>query len=109
MAISIMRGDSYPILVDLKQDGISVTPDIISDIEVCVGDDLRFTYSEKTLAYDTVKKQWYFWPTQEETFALQEGSYDVYIRIKYPNKPSQVYGFRIDRIRVSETLSEEVI
>jgi hypothetical protein len=108
MAITIMQGDSYPIFLDLKQDGRLLTPEMISDVEISVGDVLRFTKSEGTLAYDSSRKLWYFWPTQEETMAM-EGIYDIQGRIKYPNTPAQVYGYKLDRIKVNETLSREVL
>lgn len=108
MAITIMQGDSYPLFLNLHQDGKLLTPSMVEDMEVCVGDVLRFTKSEGTLGYDEAKKMWYFWPTQEDTF-LMEGMYDVYVRPKYPNTPPQVYGYKVDKIKVIYTESREVL
>lgn len=108
MAITIMQGDSYPLFLNLQQDGQLLTPAMVEDLEICVGDALRFTKSEGTLNYDPSKKMWYFWPTQEETFEM-EGIYDIYVRAKYPNTPPQVYGYKLDKIKVTDTQSEEVL
>lgn len=36
--MTIMQGDSYPIYFDLKQDGKVLTPEMVADVEVYVGD-----------------------------------------------------------------------
>lgn len=108
MAITIMQGDSYPLFLHLTQNGKLLTPQIVEDLELCVGDNLRYIYSEGTLAYDMSRQKWYFWPTQEDTFSMQEDC-EVYVRIKYPNNPTMVIGRKVDKIKVKETKSREVL
>lgn len=108
MAITMLKGDSYPIYVNLKQNGIVLNPAMIEDLEVCVGEDLRYTYSGGTVFYDGSKQMWYFWPTQEQTLA-SEGALEVYVRVKYPNLPVQVLGAKIGNILIKNTNFTEVL
>lgn len=111
MAITIMQGDSYPIFLNLTQDGMALSPDLLSDLEVYVGENLRLSYVEGTVMFDTSSKRWYIWPTQEQTFALEEGGNKVEIRPKYKNETKiYVKGHKlIDRIKVLGAQSREVL
>ena len=111
MAITIMQGDSYPIFLNLTQDGMVLSPDLLSDLEVYVGENLRLSYVEGTVMFDTSSKRWYIWPTQEQTFALEEGGNKVEIRAKYKNEnTTNVKGYVIvDRIKVKSAQSREVL
>lgn len=42
---TIMQGDSYPIYIDLLQDGSPLKPHMIDDLAVYVGKSLSKTYS----------------------------------------------------------------
>lgn len=111
MAIfKMMQGDSYCIPIDLKQYGMLLTPDMIADLEVCVDTVLRKTYTGGGVGYDTLLKQWYIRPTQEETLGMEEKIYNVIARVKYRNQPqADVKGVPIGKIQILNTHSEEVI
>ena len=108
MAITIMQGDSYPIYVNLNQDGKNLTPDMVEDLELCVGEIWNYRYSAGTLSYDFGRKKWYFFPTQEDTINA-EGSHAIYVRPKYYGDPSEVYTYKIDRLTVVQTDCKEVL
>lgn len=108
--MTIMKGDSYPIYLELTLDDEVLTPDMIAELEVCVGDALRKCYTEKEVMFDYSSSRWYIWPTQQETLELPQGPYHVVIRIKYNNQDmEEVQGFKIGKIDVVDTFSEEVI
>ncbi len=107
--MKMMQGDSYPVFIDLKQDGVTLTPDMIDDLEVCVGENLRKTYSGGGVAFDTGTQMWYIRPTQQETLDLPEDSYTVIVRVKYKNQPADVKGISVGRITIRDTHSEEVL
>lgn len=111
MAVTIMQGDSYPIFINLTQDGSVLTPDLLDDLEIYVGEDLRLSYADGTAKFDESSKRWYIWPTQEETFNLEEGSHKVEVRAKYKNTNTvNVKGHTIiDRIKVKSATSREVL
>ena len=41
----ILQGDSYPIPVEITQDGASITPEVIEEIEITIGNTVRKTYT----------------------------------------------------------------
>ena len=109
MVITIMQGDSWPIYMNLTQSGKTLTPDLIDDLEICVGDNWRFSYEEGTALFDEKTKRWYIWPTQNDTFSMEPGSYKPQIRAKYKNQ-KQVYvkgQIASDSIKVTEAKSRE--
>ena len=109
-AIKMMQGDSYSIYLDLKIDGKAVVPNMISEIEITVGDAFRKLYSSGEVNYDFGSKQWYFTPTQEETLSMKPNSYEVQVRIKFQNGiNSSVKGASIGRLTVIDAQSEAVI
>lgn len=110
--IRMMQGDSYAVFVDLKmkESGEPITPSMVSDVEIQVGDNLRKTHSAGEVLYDETQSQWYFIPSQEETFALDPESYEVQARIKFSNgKFPAVKGIRVGSIDILDAKSEEVI
>ena len=107
-SIKIMQGDSYVIPVNLTLNGYPMTPDMVDDVEVCVGEGLRKTFSEGGVGYDTSKQRWYIRPTQEETLALEVEGYDVIARVKFSNG-ADVKGIKVGTIVVLDTHSEEVL
>lgn len=111
MAVTIMQGDSFPIFLNLVQDGAVLVPDMVDDLEIYVGEGLRFSYASGTVQYDNESARWYIWPTQENTFTLEEGSYKVEVRIKYKNQnTTNVNGFTLDdKIKVRGANSREVL
>lgn len=109
-AIKMFQGDSYAVFMNLKVDGSVLKPDMISDLEITVGESLRKLYSAKEVLFDSEMNQWYFVPTQEDTLALEPDGYDVQARIKFLNgQYSFVRGVNIGKIVISDALSKEVI
>lgn len=107
MAIKIMQGDSYDIPVSVTQDDVTVTPEMVTDIEISVGSDIQKRYSNGEVYYGE-DGQWYFRLSQEETFAMED-SYEVYVRAVYSGDPSDVVGVRAGAIIMQETGSTEVL
>ena len=111
-AIRIMQGDSYAIPITLTLNNAPLNPDMVAEIEICVGEDvsIRKTFTAGTVYYDSAAQKWYIRPTQAETLAMDPGGYDVIARIKYRNEElSDVKGLLIGRIIISDTYSNEVI
>lgn len=108
--IKMMQGDSYAIFVNLKIDGNPLTPNMVSEVEITIGDSLRKLYSAGGVKYDTSLLQWYISPTQEETLAMEPNGYDVQARIKLKNgQNSSVKGVSVGRVVIVDAQSEEVI
>lgn len=47
--MNIMRGDAYTIQFTIKEGATYLTPSNISDIELCIGKDLKKTYSDNQI------------------------------------------------------------
>ena len=108
--MKIMKGDEYDIYINLKQDGNALKPSMVADIEICIGDNIRKTYSSEAVLFDTREQKWYIRLTQQETLAMEEGQHQVYGRIKYNGVPeSDVVGIRLESIVVMPTTSQEVL
>ena len=108
--MTIMQGDSYPIYIELTQDSEILMPEMIAELEICVGEQLRKLYSSGDVKFDREYGQWYIYPTQAETLALQPGSYQVFVRVRYKNtETEEVVGVRVGRITVTDSISEVVI
>lgn len=108
--MNIMRGDSYPIFLELTQGGYVLTPEMVADVEVTVGESFIKKYSRGEVLFDNLLQNWYFRPSQEETLALEEGeAYQVIARVKYTNDPADVKGVICGSITAGDTNSEEVI
>lgn len=114
-AMRMMQGDSYSIPFTITMnDSAEVTPDIISELELCIGNEngasIRKTFSAETVWFDDATRQWFFRPTQQETLRLEPGNYSVIARMKFNNDDdSDVIGVDIGRITIVDTQSEEVI
>lgn len=111
-SLKIMQGDSYAVFVSLylKQTGEPITPDMVSEVEITVGESLRKTYTAKEVLYDSNQKQWYFIPTQIDTFAMDPDSYEVQVRPKFSNgRYSAVKGIAVGNIIILDANSNEVI
>lgn len=113
--IKMMQGDSYSIpFTIMMNDTTEVTPDIVSELELCIGNEdgasIRKTLSAETVWFEYSSRQWFFRPTQQETLRLNPGSYNVIARMKFSNdEDSDVIGVEIGRIIIADTQSEEVI
>lgn len=111
-SVKMMQGDSYAVFValQLKDSGSVITPDMVSDVEVYVGDSIRKLYSAGEVRYDDTMLQWYFIPTQEETFGLEPGGYPVQVRVKFRNGAySFIKGIEVGALTIVDANSEEVI
>ena len=108
--MKIMQGDSYPIYIDLTNDGIALRPSMIDEMEVFVREYLLKTYTSGGVVFDDASLRWYIRPTQQETFDLEEGSHEVIVRVKYKGSPNcDVIGTKLSRVNIIATTSREVI
>lgn len=108
--MKIMRGDSYPIYIELLQDNTILAPEMVAEIEVCIGESMRKLYSRNEVMFDQSSGRWYIRPSQQETLAWTESAYNVIARVKYANMDlPEVLGMNVGRINVVDTFSKEVI
>ena len=106
--MKIMQGDSYAIPFDLTQNGSVLTPAMVVELEVTVGESLTKTYSTGSVGFDDTSQQWYFRPTQAETLSLDAGeAYTVIARVR--DSSGDVKGVVIGTIEVDDGNSTEVI
>ena len=82
MVLTMTQGEQRIIPFNLKQDGHVLTPDMISDLKVCVGS-VRKKHSESSVTFQ--ENKWSFLLSQKDTLSMQPGNYDLVIHIKYPN------------------------
>ena len=112
-SVKMMQGDSYAVFVSLtmEQTGDPITPSMVSDIEICVGDSLlRKTYASGEVMYDATQSLWYFVPTQEDTLGMEPDSYEAQARVKFLNgQYPTVKGITVGTIMILDAKSEEVI
>lgn len=103
--MKIMQGDSYPIPVEITQDGVIVTPEMVAEVEITVGKTVRKTYTSGGVFF--TENMWYFLLTQEETFSLS-GGYGVVVRLKYP-QVNNVVGKTAGVLTIQEIDNGEVL
>lgn len=103
--MKIFQGDSYPIPVEIRQDGVPVTSELVEEIEITIGSDIRKTYTGGGVFYED--EMWYFLLSQEDTFSLS-GGYDVLLRLKHPGS-GNVIGTKIGKLSVEKADRKEVI
>ena len=109
--IQIMQGDSRAIFINFTVNGSTLTPDMLDELEIFIGEELRLAYTEGSVNFDTSRNKWYIWPTQEQTFNLDEGSHKVEVRVKFHNQnTTNVKGYTIDdKVKVKGSQSREVL
>ena len=110
--MTIMQGDSYPILINLVHDGdVPLTPDMVEDVELTVSNALFLRKSAGEIYHDPIENVWYFHPTQEQTLALDPGDHGLVARVKYLDAPRPVVvGIRFDDVlHVLKSHSREVL
>lgn len=106
MAIVIMQGDACRIPFHIRQDGRVVMADMITDLEVTVGE-LRKTYSSGEITYDD--EYWYVYLSQQETMAMT-GPDQIRVRIRYLDQPwVTVLGKRVTVVYVEKHPRAEVL
>ena len=103
--MKILQGDSYPIPVEIMQDGAIVTPEMVEEVEITIGTEVRKTYSSGEIFYED--EVWYFLLGQADSFSLS-GGYDVVLRLKYPGS-GNVIGAKIGKLSVEKASRKEVI
>ena len=103
--MEIMQGDSYPIPVDIMQDGMVVTPKMVEDVEITVGTEIRKLYSTGGITFEN--DTWYFLLTQQETFSMS-GSNEVVCRLKYP-VTGYTHGVRVGYLSATEIPQKVVL
>jgi hypothetical protein len=103
--MKILQGDSYPIPVEITQDDVPVTPELVEEVEITIGDRVRKTYTGGDVFYED--EMWYFMLSQEDTFSLS-GGYEVLLRLKYPGS-GNVVGTKIGKLSVEKAQRKEVI
>ena len=97
--IKITQGESYPIFFNIKQDGMSLTPDMILDLEIHIGETFKKSRLGNGVFYDQTTGRWYIFPTAAETKAWEEGSHVVCAHFTYHN--GETYSKDAGRIMVS--------
>ena len=83
--IKITQGESYPIFFNIKQDGMSLTPDMILDLEIHIGEMFQKSRLGNGVFYDQTTGRWYIFPTAAETKAWEEGIHVVCAHFAYHN------------------------
>lgn len=103
----MMQGDSYSLEVDIRNgDKKVVTPDDVSDVEICVGS-LRKTYKSEEVTFDEDVQKWKFPLTQEETFKMLPAKVKAQVRVLWTS--GEIEGADLGEIRVKESISKEVL
>ena len=101
----MMQGDSYGLKIEiLNADGVAVTPDDVSDVEIAIGF-IHKTYARGDVVYsDGV---WIMPLEQEETFKLAATRAKAQVRVVWAD--GSVEGVPLGEIRVNESISKEVL
>lgn len=107
--MKIYQGDSYPIPFGLEQADYVLTPEMVADIRLTVGEELSYTMSSGGVFFDAESQKWYFRPSQAETLALDVDSYQVMAKVKYGNNPADVISVPCGRLDVLDATDEEEI
>lgn len=107
--MKIYQGDSYPIPVSLRQADQALTPDMVADVRITVGEILSYDASAGEVSFDQTTQLWYFRPTQKETLALDPDSYAVMAKVKYLNSPADVISVPCGTLVVLDATDTEEI
>lgn len=103
--IKITAGESYPLYFTINQDGISLTPDMLDDLKICIGK-RSWTLRSGGVRYAADRGKWYIYPTQAETLAMPVGKSDICFHIKYLD--GMVYIVRDGQLVVEKGCCSEV-
>ena len=101
----MMQGDAYSVPFVIRQGETTVTPDIVSAVELTIGALTRLWPGE--VSYDEKKGQWLFPLTQEQTLAFSEGAQPTQVRVKFMD--DRVVGANGGIINVMQSASKGVI
>ena len=80
--VTITQGESYPIYITLRQDGRILTPELVADVKICIGN-FHKTLSEGGVQFDAENQRWWIKPTQEETMSIPAASYMATAHVAY--------------------------
>jgi len=83
--MTITQGDTYPIYIDLFQDDQTLTPDLIKDLEICIGKTVHKSHLRGEIQFDAQTQRWWIWPTKDETLALPVGRITAHAHVIYPD------------------------
>ena len=103
------QGDSFPIPVELMQDGQLLDVNTIEDLEICIGPSIKRKLSEGGILQVDGSDYLYFVLSQAETLGMEPGYYGVGIRIKYPGIPPSVNIESIGSILIAPSNFKEEI
>lgn len=102
----MMQGDAYSVPVTITaQDGTVVTPDMVTCVEITIGNLSRKYPGAVTFDEDT--GAWQFPLTQQQTFRLQQGKQETQARVVFAS--GDVFGGRGDTVFVTGSLSKGVL
>lgn len=102
----MMQGDAYSVPVTITaQDGTVITPDMVTCVEITIGNLSRKYPGAVTFDEDT--GAWQFPLTQQQTFRLQQGKHETQARVVFAS--GDVFGGRGDTVFVTESLSKGVL
>ena len=107
--VFLQQGESFAVPVQLSQDGIALTVDMLEELEIRVGVDITRRLSNGDIYLGEDAGTYYFIPTQEETLAMKPGRYLVGVRVKYPGIPPSVNIEPIGIITILPSNFREVI
>jgi hypothetical protein len=101
----MMQGDSYGLKIEiLNADGVAVTTDDVSDVEITVGF-VRKTHANFDIIYSD--GFWIFPLTQEETFKMPATRVKAQVRVVW--RDGSVEGASLGEIQIHESISKEVL
>ena len=104
--ITMRQGESYRIYLNLSQNDSVLTPDMIEDLKICIGDTFSKTWKQGGVAFDETQSRWLIFPTQRETLNMREGKSKISCHVKYPD--SSVIITEIDILQVLKACCKEV-
>lgn len=98
--VTIIQGESQPIYIDLYQDDRILTPDMIQDLTICIGDSFSASYLAGGVQFRQETSQWCIWPTKAETQAITPGKHWIYAHVRYADDSEPI--FKLDIISVEK-------
>ncbi len=103
MAIAIKQGDQYYVPITLKNGNVPITNTDVEKVEIVLGG-IRKTYPEQVEYFGG---SFQFPVTQEETFALNDGTKPFQVRVKFTS--GDVVGADIEAAVITLSVSKEVL
>ena len=104
--ITIIQGESFPILISLKNGKEPLKPKDVADLMVCL-DTISKKHSDGDIKFIEESEKWEFFPTQEDTKNTTPGFHSLWVTIKYAG--GIVRKLEGQRISVKESKCEAVL